>query len=131
VIDFRKLNEMTVGFAYPLPNTTDILGQLGKAKYFSTVDLASGHYQVELAEKDRAKTAFSTPAGHFEYLRLPTGLKSAPSLMNSVLAGMNGLRCFCYMDDVIITADSLESHSERLRDYFRLRESKLKIESFK
>ena len=136
VIDFRKLNEWTIGDAYTLPNITDILDQLGKAKYFSTVDLASGYYQVELAEKDRAKTAFSTPAGHFEFVRLPMGLKSAPStfqsLMNSVLAGMNGLRCFCYMDDVIITADSLESHNERLRELFqRFRESKLKIEPFK
>jgi hypothetical protein len=42
VIDFRKLNEWTVGDAYPLPNITDILDQLGKAKYFSTIDLASG-----------------------------------------------------------------------------------------
>jgi hypothetical protein len=136
VIDFRTLNEMTVGDAYPLPNITDILHQLGKAKYFSTVDLASGYYQVELAKKDRAKTAFSTPAGHFEFLRLPMGLKSAPStfqsLMNSVLAEMNGFRCFCYMDDVIITEDSLESHNEGLRELFqRLHESKLKIEPFK
>jgi hypothetical protein len=62
--------------------------------------------------KDRAKTAFSTPASHFEFLRIPMGLKSTPStfqsLMNSVLAGMNGLRCSCYMDDVIIIADSLD-----------------------
>jgi hypothetical protein len=54
VIDFRKLNEWTVGDAYTLPNITDILDQLCKAKLFSTVDLASGYYQVELAEKDRA-----------------------------------------------------------------------------
>jgi hypothetical protein len=101
VIDFKKMNEMNVRDAYPLPNITDILDQLGKAKYFSTVDLASGYYQVELAEKDRAKTAFSTPAGHFEFLHLPMGLKSATStfqsLRNSVLAGMNGFRRFCYI----------------------------------
>jgi hypothetical protein len=126
----------TVGDAYPLPNITAILDQLGKAKYFSTVDLASGYYQVELAEKDRGKTAFSTPEGNVEFLRFATGLKSAPStfqsLMNSVLAGMNGFRRFCYMDDAIITADSLETHNERLRELFqRLRKSKLKIEPFK
>jgi hypothetical protein len=132
LIDFRKLNEMTVGDAYPLPSITDILDQLRKAKYFSTVGLASGYYQVELAEKNRAKTAFSTLVGHFEFLRLPMGLKSAPSPMNSLLAEMNGFRCFCYMDDVIITADSLQSHNERLRELFqRLRESKLKLEPFK
>jgi hypothetical protein len=64
------------------------------------------------------------------------GLESSPatfqSLMNSVLGGMNGLRYFCYIDDVIITEESLESHTERLREIFQsLRESSLKTEPFK
>ncbi|KAK9739051.1 hypothetical protein QE152_g9310 [Popillia japonica] len=44
VIDYRKLNEKTVGDAYPLPNIEDILDQLGHAQYFTTLDLASGLY---------------------------------------------------------------------------------------
>jgi hypothetical protein len=72
------------------------LDQPGKAKYFSTVGLASGYYQIQLAEKDCEKTTFSTQLCHFEFPHLPTGVKSAPStvqcLMYSVLAGMNGLR---------------------------------------
>jgi hypothetical protein len=88
------------------PNITNILDKLVKAKFFSTVRLASGYYQLELAEKDSEKTAFNKPKGHFKFLCLPMGLKSWPStfqsLPNSVLAEMNGLRCFCCMDYVII-----------------------------
>jgi hypothetical protein len=74
------------------------------------------------------KSAFRTPAAHFEFIRLPTGLKSEPAtfqfVMNYVLAEVNDLRNFCCMDDVITTATSLESHNRRLRELFqRLRES--------
>ncbi|KAH8285939.1 hypothetical protein KR018_003315, partial [Drosophila ironensis] len=59
VIDFRKLNERTVSDKYPMPNINMILGNLGKAKYFSTLDLKSGYHQIILAERDREKTSFS------------------------------------------------------------------------
>lgn len=46
-VDFRKLNQVTVGDAFPLPNITDILDQLGKSKYYTTLDLAQGyHYSL-------------------------------------------------------------------------------------
>jgi hypothetical protein len=104
VIDFRKLNEWTVGYAYPLPNINDILDELEKAKFFSTVDLN----QVQLFEKVSAKSEFGMPSGHFEFFRFSMGLKPSPAtfqyVSNSELAGMNGLLCFCSMDVVIITA---------------------------
>ncbi|KAH8240271.1 hypothetical protein KR038_007555, partial [Drosophila bunnanda] len=59
VIDFRKLNERTIADGYPMPNISMILGNLGKAKYFSTLDLKSGYHQIILAENDREKTSFS------------------------------------------------------------------------
>jgi len=61
VIDYRALNEKTIGDAYSLPNITDILDQLGNAKYFSVLDLASGFHQIPMDSKDASKTAFSTP----------------------------------------------------------------------
>jgi hypothetical protein len=78
VIDYRKLNEKTVGDAYPLPDVTEILDQLGQSKYFSCIDMVMGYHQIEMASDDRAKTAFSTKEGHWEY-RLPFGLKTAPA----------------------------------------------------
>ena len=78
-VDFRKLNDITVGDSFPLPNIQNILDKLETARYFSSVDCASGYYQVPLAEEDSAKTAFSTATGHYEYLRMHFGVKSAPS----------------------------------------------------
>jgi hypothetical protein len=93
-IDFRKLNEITVSDTYPLPNIQDILDKLGRARYFTAVDCASGYLQVPIAEEDRCKTAFSTGNGHFEYKRMPFGLKSAPStfqrMMNNILSELIG-----------------------------------------
>jgi len=119
VIDFWKLNELTIGDSFPLPNITDILDQLGNAKYFTTLDLASGYHQIPMAERDRNKTAFSTPYGHYEFNRLPFGLKNAPAtfqrLMNSVLTGIQGLRGPVYLDDIVTYGSSLEDHNKRLK----------------
>ena len=132
VVDFRKLNDVTVGDAYPLPNITDILDQLGNSKYFTTLDLASGFHQVPIDPNDSQKTAFSTMFGHYEYLRMPFGLKGAPAtfqrLMNSVLTGLQGIKCFVYIDDVVIYGNSLEDHNSKLIDVFkRLRQNNLKL----
>ena len=119
VIDFRLLNEQTVGDAYPLPNITDILDQLGGARYFSVLDLASGFHQIPLHPDSRAKTAFSTPYGHLEFTRMPFGLKNAPAtfqrLMDRVLTGLQGIELFVYMDDIVVYGNSLEDHSRKLR----------------
>jgi len=117
----------------PLPNIQDILDKLGRARYFSTLDCASGYWQVPLAEEDRTKTAFSTPTGHYEYFRMPFGLKSAPStfqrLMNSVFMGLIGTRGFVYSHDVIIFGETLQEHHTRLREVFqKLRHFNLKNE---
>ena len=120
VIDYRALNEKTVGDAYPLPNITDILDQLGGAKYFTVLDLASGFHQIEVEPADRHKTAFSTPFGHYEFNRMPFGLKNAPAtfqrLMDRVLTGLQGIEMFVYMDDIVIYAKSLKEHNEKLEN---------------
>jgi len=130
-VDFRKLNDITVGASFPLPNIQDILDKLGRARYFSSVDCASGYYQVPLAEEDRSKTAFSTATGHYEYLRMPFGLKSSPStfqrLMNRVFLGMTGSRCVVYLDDVLVFGETLQEHNER-QIFEKLRQFNLKIE---
>lgn len=79
VIDFRKLNEKTIEEKYPLPRTEEILENLGKSKYFSTLDLAQGFHQIPLDQKSIEKTAFTVENGHYEYTRMPFGLKNAPA----------------------------------------------------
>ena len=75
VVDFRILNEKTVGGAYPLPHITEILDQLGQSKYFTCLDMVMGYHQIELAPGEGPKTVFSTKQGHWEYRRLPWGYK--------------------------------------------------------
>lgn len=133
VIDFRKLNEKTVGDAYPLPNIVEILDQLGSAKYFSIFDLAQGFHQIPMAPEDQEKTAFSTPYGHYEYQRMPFGLKNAPAtfqrLMDNVLTGLQGNELFVYLDDIVIYARSIEEHHTKVKELMqRLREANLQLQ---
>jgi len=90
VVDFRCPNEKTIGDAHPLPDITEILDQLGQSKYFTCLDMVMGYHQIKLEEGEGPKTAFRTKQGHWEYSRLPFGLKTAPAtfqkLMNSVLS---------------------------------------------
>lgn len=132
VIDYRRLNEITTDDKYPLPNISELFDKLGKATYFSTIDLASGYHQVEVREEDRQKTAFSTQSGHYEFTRMPFGLKTAPATfqrtMDNVLRGLQGIHCLVYLDDIIIYSSSLQEHIEKLRKVFdRLRTTNLKV----
>jgi len=133
VIDYRALNEKTVGDAYSLPNITEILDQLDSAKYFSVFDLASGFHQIQMHERDGPKTAFSKLYGHYEFNRMSFGLKNAPAtfqrLMDHVLARLQGAELFVYLDDIVLYASSLREHEikfERLAA--RLRNANLKLQ---
>ena len=79
VVDFRKLNEETVGDAYHLPDISEILDQLCQSKYFTCLDMVMGYHQIELAPREGPETAFSSKQGHWEYRRLSFGLKTAPA----------------------------------------------------
>ena len=91
VFDFRHVNEVTENERFPLPVLKDLLMSLELGnKYFSSLDLVSGYWQVPMAPESRAITAFSTPQGHYHWLRMPFGLKSAPitfqRMMNTIFA---------------------------------------------
>ena len=133
VVDFRKLNNLTVGDAFPMPDINSILDQLGKAKYFTCLDMASGYHQVLIRPEDREKTAFSTDQGHYEFNRMCFGLKGAPAtfqrLMNRVLQGINGYRAFVYLDDIIVISPTLDEHINQLQEVFtRLRKFNLQLQ---
>jgi hypothetical protein len=130
VVDFRKLNEVTVGDSFPLAAITEILDALGNSKYFSTIDCASGFLQVPVRPEDQAKTAYNTREGHFHYKRMPYGLKEAPatfqSLMTAVLSGIQGIKCLVYLDDLIF-GQNLETHNDRLCEVFSRMKKLFKI----
>lgn len=116
VIDFRKLNSKTIADRYPIPNISIILANLGTGKFFTTLDLKSGYHQINLAEKDRKKTAFSINNGKYEFCRLPFGLKNAPGIfqraIDDILRDEIGKTCHVYVDDIIIFSQSAEKHLE-------------------
>lgn len=131
VIDFRKLNDKTVEDKYPIPNIVDILDKLGRCQYFTTLDLASGFYQVEMDPKDIHKTGFNVERGHYEFLRMPMGLKNSPStfqrVMDNILQGVENT--IVYLDDILVYSTSLQEHIVNLKKVFqRLRETNFKIQ---
>jgi hypothetical protein len=129
-VDYRKLNQITVKDTYPLPRIDDMLDKLGKSEYFSTLDLASGYWQIEVKEEDREKTAFTTGAGLFEFNVLPFGLTGAPSTfqrtMDFIL--MDTPHSMVYIDDVIVFSENFGQHLIDLENVFkRIRQANLKL----
>ncbi|KAK8771557.1 hypothetical protein V5799_025197 [Amblyomma americanum] len=118
-VDYRKLNNVTKKDVYPLPRIDDAIDRLRDARFFSSLDLKSGYWQIEVDERDREKTAFVTPDGLYEFKVLPFGLCSAPAIfqrmMDTVLAGLKWQTCLVYLDDVVIFSSSFEQHLQRLR----------------
>ena len=131
-IDYRKLNGITVKDSYPLPRIDDTLDSLAGARCFSTLDLASGYWQVGLSESAKEKTAFTTSQGLYQFKVLPFGLCNAPStferLMERVLQGLRWQMLLVYLDDVIIFSSSIQEHLDRLEIVFsKLKEAGLKL----
>ena len=110
--DYRKLNAITHKDAYPLPRIYNTLQSLAGSKWFSTIDLLSGYWQVGIAEKDKEKTAFIMQEGLFEFNVMPFGLCNAPAtfqrLMNLTLSGMLWSECLVCLDDIIIFGRTFE-----------------------
>ncbi|KAL2078911.1 hypothetical protein ACEWY4_024655 [Coilia grayii] len=117
-VDYRQLNAKTRKDAFPLPRIEETLDMLSGARWFSTMDLASGYNQVPVTEADRAKTAFCTPFGLFEWNRMPFGLCNAPSTFQRLMQRMFGdEQCqsvLLYLDDIVIFSSTVEQHLQRL-----------------
>ncbi|KAL1268488.1 hypothetical protein QQF64_033851 [Cirrhinus molitorella] len=131
-IDYRKLNQRTIKDAYALPKLEDTFMALVGSKWFSVLDLKSGFYQIEVKEKDKAKTAFVCPAGFYEFNRMPQGVTNAPStfqrVMEKCMADINLRDVLVFIDDIIVFSKDLEEHEERLlRVLRRLKEYGLKL----
>ncbi|CAI5671364.1 unnamed protein product [Oreochromis niloticus] len=131
-VDYRKLNARTIRDAYALPNIEETFTALSGAKWFSVMDLKSGYYQVEMAEGDKAKTAFVCPLGFYEFNRMPQGVTNAPStfqrLMEKCVGDLNLSEVLVFLDDLIVFSDTLEEHEVRLmRVLNRLRDFGLRL----
>lgn len=133
VIDYRGINKKLIADKFPLPRMDDILDQLGRAKYFSCLDLISGFHQIELDEDSRDITSFSTTEkGAFRFKRLPYGIKIAPNsfqrMMSIAFSGLSPAQAFLYMDDLIVIGCSVNHMINNLKSVFNLcRKHNLKL----
>lgn len=122
VVDFKRLNAVTISDTYPIPDINATLASLGNAKYFTTLDLTSGFHQIHMKDSDIPKTAFSTLNGKYEFLRLPFGLKNAPAIfqrmIDDVLREHIGKVCYVYIDDIIVFSGDYDTHWKNLRLIF-------------
>lgn len=131
-VDYRKLNSLTHKDAFPLPRIEETLTSLTQASWFTTLDLASGYWQVGVDPRDRPKTAFTTPLGLYEFQRMPFGLCNAPAtfqrLMQQCLSGQIADSVLVYLDDIIVYSPDFSSHLCHLEAVFeRLQHHGLKL----
>lgn len=133
VIDYRKLNSITIADKYPIPDINEVLAQLGENRFFSVIDLKSGFHQIPLREEDIEKTAFSINNGKYEFTRLPFGLKNSPSIfqrtLDDILRHHIGKICYVYIDDIVIFSKDEKSHYENVRKVFEtLEQANMKVQ---
>lgn len=119
-VDFRRLNDITRKDSYPLPRIDDALDYIFGSFWFSSLDLRSGYWQVELTPEARPKTAFSIGQGLWKFKVMPFGLCNAPAtfewLIERVLVDIPRTRCVVYLDDLLAHAADFESALKNLQD---------------
>ena len=135
-IDYRRVNAVSRKDAFPVPDIQDALDSLRGARWFATIDLLSGYWQLGLTDRAKERSAFCTRRGLFQFKRMPFGLCGAPAtfcrLMSIVLGDYIGVICLCYLDDVIVFAKTQQELLERLDKVFtRLSQNGLKIKPSK
>lgn len=123
-VDYRRLNDLTVNDAYPLPRMDDCIDFLGEATVLSMLDANAGYWQIPVAPEDRDKTTFTCHEGTYRYIRLPFGLTNAPATfqraIDMILSGVKWKTCLVYLDNIIVFSTSPEEHLAHLNEIFGL-----------
>ncbi|EYC14484.1 hypothetical protein Y032_0040g234 [Ancylostoma ceylanicum] len=118
-VDYREVNKVTKKDSYPLPPIDITLQNLQGKRWFTSLDLASGYWQVPLTARAKEISAFTTTSGQFQFRVLPFGLTTAPTkfqrLMEHVLGDLKGPEVSVYIDDILIATDSAERHVQVLK----------------
>ena len=117
-VDYRKLNKLTVFDPEPMPTAEHLFQKLNGDKYFTRIDLSKGYWQISIPEEDIPKTAFVTPDGSYEFLKMPFGMiNSAATLkraMKKLLHGMDNVEF--YWDDILVHTRTWEGHIKILQE---------------
>ena len=131
-IDFRKINEKMVPFCHPLPTWNECTQLLSKNKYFSTLDMVAGYFQIDLEPDSRPYTAFTVGAEKLQFNALPQGIKTGVSqfqeIMNLLLGELQYEKALIYIDDILIFSQTFEEHLATLRQVLeKLKGANLKL----
>ena len=124
VVDFRALNKITIVDSYPFPRIEDIIDKLHGSKIFTTLDISSGFWYVQMKSENVHKTAFSTQSGHHEFLVCPFGFRNSPAIFQRAIFRIlekNKLTKFAhnYLDDIMVHSRNFEEHLTHLRAVFQ------------
>jgi hypothetical protein len=135
-VNYKPLNDITKKDNYPLPRIDEMLDALQDAQWFTTLDLASGYWQIKVKKEDQEKTAFITKFGTYEFKVMPFGLCNAPATfqrtMDKVLQGIKDKFVLVYLDDVIIFSKTLEEHIQHVEEVMkRIRNANLRLKAEK
>ena len=132
LFDGRYLNNATLDQYFPLPIIEDVTDNLAGAYLFSTPDATTGYHQIEVEEASKPLTAFSTQQGHWEFERMPFGIKGASHtfqrLMAQMMKGLSFKEVLTYLDDVSVYSSTFHGHLAALSRIFdRLRQHGIKL----
>src|SRR3984957_16312710 len=135
-VNYKPLNDITKKDTYPLPRIDEILDSLHQAQWFTTLDLASGYWQIRVKAEDQEKTAFTTKFGIFEFKVMPFGLCNAPATfqrtMDQILQGIKEEFVLVYLDNVIIYSKTFKEHLQHLTKVLdRIRNANLSLKAEK
>ncbi|GES91988.1 retroviral-like aspartic protease 1 [Rhizophagus clarus] len=135
-VNYKPLNDVTKKDNYPLPRIDEILDSLNGAQWFTTLDLASGYWQIKVKAEDQEKTAFITKFGTYEFKVMPFGLCNAPATfqrtMDRVLGNLKGKFVMVYLDDVIIYSKTFQEHLQHIEEVFdKIRQANLRLKAEK
>lgn len=131
-VDFRALNRKTIKDHFPMPRIDDQLDLLNGNKYYTSLDLASGYYQIPISDNCKHLTAFVTPDGLYQFKKMPFGLVNSPAVfqrtINQVLGNSRFGTALAYMDDILVPGKNFDEEFCRLEKTFQLlRDAKLTL----
>ncbi|XP_068213666.1 uncharacterized protein, partial [Palaemon carinicauda] len=129
-IDFRKLNRITIFDPEPMVTADDVFARLSESNFFTKIDFTKGYWQIKVRSEDVPKTAFVTPDGQYEFLKMPFGMVNAGATyvkcMRTLLKGLDNVES--YIDDLLIHTKSWSEHLETLQELFqRIRNANLTV----
>ena len=135
VIDYRKVNNVTVADAIPLPRVDDLIDRVRNANFITKIDLLKAYRQVPLTERSKLISAFVTPFGLYQWRFMSFGLRNAPAtfpkLVEKLLSGFQSFSG-AYLDDIIVFSDTWEEHMRHIRQVFeRISDANLTIKRSK